>query len=188
MLIADEAHRLRTKSNNRFTRKADKSNQPQINELIDAAKTAVFFIDDKQGVRPGDIGSSSYIKESAQKRGCTVHEYELSIQFRCSGSESFINWVNNTLGIERTANVIWDDPVNFEVKIYGSPFDVENAIKKKVSEGYTGRMAAGFCWQWSKARIDGTLIDDVVVDEFKRPWNAPRKQLHIVVMALISES
>ena len=172
VLIADEAHRLRTTSNSRFTKKTEQSDQPQIRELISAAKTAVFFIDDKQGVRPGEIGSSSYIKDSAQKNGCSVHEYELGIQFRCSGSEAFIGWVNNTLGIERTANVILDNLENFEVKIYGSPLEVENAIKKKVAAGYSGRMTAGFCWEWSFPRHDKTLIDDVIVGDYRRPWNA----------------
>jgi uncharacterized protein len=32
---------------------------------------------------------------------------------------------------------------------------------------------AGFCWPWSKPNPDETLVDDVVVGDFRRPWNAP---------------
>jgi hypothetical protein len=47
----------------------------------------VFFIDDLQVVRPGEIGSTGYIKEYAQRASCNIFEYQLEAQFRCSGSE-----------------------------------------------------------------------------------------------------
>jgi uncharacterized protein len=33
-------------------------------------------------------------------------------------------------------------------------------------------MTSGFCWKWSKPNTDGTLADDVIIGDFKRPWNA----------------
>jgi hypothetical protein len=33
-------------------------------------------------------------------------------------------------------------------------------------------MAAGFCWPWSDPNPDGTLIEDVQIGSYKRPWNA----------------
>jgi hypothetical protein len=72
VLIADEAHRIRETSNSRFTKRIDRSNIPQIKELLHAAKVAVFFIDDDQVVRPGEIGSVQHIRESAKENnsGC----------------------------------------------------------------------------------------------------------------------
>ncbi len=32
-------------------------------------------------------------------------------------------------------------------------------------------MSAGYCWRWSDARTDGTLVDDVVIGGWERPWN-----------------
>ena len=86
VLIADEAHKIRETSNNRFTPKTKQSKLSQIEELVKASKTSVFFIDDNQVVRPGEIGSVGYIKESAQKMHCEVREFELDAQFRCGGS------------------------------------------------------------------------------------------------------
>jgi hypothetical protein len=99
VLISDEAHRIRKTSSSRFTPKAERSDVPQVQEIINAGKVSVFFIDDDQVVRPDEIGSVQYIRSNAEIAGCTVHEYELEVQFRCSGSEAFVNWVNNTLGI-----------------------------------------------------------------------------------------
>jgi DUF2075 family protein len=33
-------------------------------------------------------------------------------------------------------------------------------------------MTAGFCWPWSNPQADGTLKDDVVICDYRRPWNA----------------
>jgi DUF2075 family protein/DNA replication protein DnaC len=172
VLIADEAHRIRETSNSRFTPALQKSNATQIEELINAAKVGVFFIDDNQIVRPNEIGSAEYIKERAEKNNCKYFEYELEAQFRCSGSDAFVNWINNTLGIRRTANVIWDQSETFDFKIFNSPQELENAIRQKISEGNTGSVTAGFCWDWSMPNADGTLREDVVIYDYKRPWNA----------------
>ncbi len=173
VLICDEAHRIRVTSNDRFTPKANRSDNPQIDELFDAAKVNVFFIDDKQGVRPLEIGSADYIRDAAARRGSRVFDYQLEAQFRCAGSDGFVNWVSNTLEIERTANVLWDaGDEQFDFRIMDSPAALETAIRQRVFDGNTGRMVAGFCWPWSKPKADRTLEDDVVIGDFGRPWNA----------------
>jgi DUF2075 family protein len=172
VLLADEAHRIRQTSVSRFTRKEDRTGLPQIEELIRASKSAVFFIDDYQIVRPGEIGSVQYIKESAERMGCKILEYELQVQFRCNGSDAFVNWINNTLGIRRTANVIWERKEEFDFQILDSPEAVEKAIREKVTQGNTGRVTAGYCWHWSMPDSEGNLKDDVVIGDYRRPWDA----------------
>jgi hypothetical protein len=172
VLICDEAHRIRETSNSRFTRRRSRSIRSQIQEILDASKVSVFFIDDKQGVRPDEIGSASYIQEQAKKNNCKVFEYQLEAQFRCAGSDGFVNWVNNTLGIERTANILWNEQDDFDFKIFSTPYALEAAIKDTVRKGYSARVTAGFCWPWSRPNHDGTLIDDVQISDYHRPWNA----------------
>jgi DUF2075 family protein len=41
-----------------------------------------------------------------------------------------------------------------------------------MEHGYSARMTAGFCWRWSDARKDGTLVPDVEIDDWARPWNS----------------
>nr|WP_208837117.1 DNA/RNA helicase domain-containing protein [Paenibacillus cellulositrophicus] len=172
VLICDEAHRIRKNSNSRFTKKEYRSNLPQIAEIINASKVSVFFIDDNQVVRPDEIGSVSYIAKFALENNCKIYFEELDAQFRCNGSDGFINWINNTLSIKKTANILWDSDDDFEFKIFNSPVDLDNAIKEKVGEGHSARLTAGFCWKWSDQQQDGSLVEDVVVGDFKRPWNA----------------
>lgn len=172
VLICDESHRIRENSNNRFTPKAQRSSKPQIREILDAAKVSVFFIDDKQVVRPNEIGSTAHIRQHAAEIDAELTEFELEVQFRCAGSDGFVNWVDNTLAIRRTANVIWEGRDGFDFQIVSSPQELEDMIRGKSASGFTARVAAGFCWPWSVARDDGTLVDDVVIGDYRRPWDA----------------
>ena len=172
VLICDESHRIRETSANRYTKQADRSTKPQVRELIEASKVSVFFIDDRQIVRPNEIGSSEHIRHHAQELGADISEYELDVQFRCAGSDGFVNWINNTLGIQRTANVIWDGADGFDFRIFDSAESLEAAIREKGAAGFSARVTAGFCWRWSEPRPDGTLVDDVVIGTYKRPWDA----------------
>jgi uncharacterized protein len=179
VLICDESHRIRETSNSRFMKKESRSTKPQVRELIEAAKVAVFFIDDRQVVRPNEVGSTPHIREHAEAIGAAVTEYELEVQFRCAGSDGFVNWIDNTLGIRRTANVIWEGAENFEFRVFESPDALESEIRLKAAEGFSSRVAAGFCWPWSIPRDDGTLVDDIVIDNYKRPWDAKPGNWHL---------
>ncbi|PIT87505.1 MAG: hypothetical protein COU31_02585 [Candidatus Magasanikbacteria bacterium CG10_big_fil_rev_8_21_14_0_10_40_10] len=147
------------------------SGTPQIRELIQTSKIGVFFIDDNQNVRPNETGSAEYIKDTAVEMEYEVHEYELEAQFRCSGSEAFVNWINNTFGIKRTANVIWDQKEEFDFQIVDSPQELYKKITQKNAEKQgSARLVAGFCWPWSKPNSDGTLVNDVRIGDFQMPW------------------
>lgn len=172
VMICDEAHRIRITSNQRFTPSARRSTKPQIEELLHASKVSVFFVDDRQVVKPDEIGSSTYIRDAAITAGVNVTQFELEAQFRCGGNAGFINWVNNTLELERTANVLFNDAEEYEFRVASCPEELEGWIRDRVAEGRTARLAAGFCWPWSKPRPDGTLINDVTIGNFARPWNA----------------
>lgn len=172
VLICDESHRLRRESADRFTAKEKRTGVPQIEELLRASKVSVFLIDDRQRVRPDEIGSSNYVREHASARGCRVFEHELEAQFRCAGSDAFLAWIDNTLEIARTAHVLWEGDEAFEFEVLASAEELDARIRTRLAEGHTARLTAGFCWPWSKPRADGTLVDDVQVGSFRRPWNA----------------
>lgn len=171
VLVLDEAHRIREFSWNWRTPKRLRTETTQLEELLRAAKIAVFFIDDMQVVRPGEVGSSELIRRSAAGLGIDVVEFALEAQFRCNGSEAFVAWLENTLEIRRTANVIWDSRDAFEFVVVDSPQELEAWVRARSKRG-TARLSAGFCWPWSNPRPDGSLVDDVAIDGWSMPWNA----------------
>lgn len=171
-IICDEAHRIRQSSNNRFMKKEARSDLPQVEELMRSAKVCVFFIDDRQVVRPGEVGSSHLIRDTARALGIEIFEHELETQFRCGGSDAFVGWVDNTLDVDATPFVMWDAGEEFDFQIVDTPHELEAMIRNKAAEGYTARLTAGFCWPWSDPNEDGTLARDVVLGDWSMPWNA----------------
>jgi len=172
VLILDEAHRIRSTSAFQYLAKEKRSGLPQVEELIRAAKVSVFFIDDLQIVRPKEVGSADLIRRTALEMNCDLREFELDAQFRCGGSDGFVNWVDNTLSIRRTANVLWDNSEGIDFQIVEDIQGLEALIRKRNTEGNSARLTAGFCWPWSDPSRDGQLVNDVVVGEWSMPWNA----------------
>jgi len=173
VLILDEAHRLRETSASRFTPRAKRSDLKQVDELIGAAKTSVFFIDDLQGVRPNEVGDTALILEAAERNGAEASVFELETQFRLAGSKAFLSWVDHTLGLDETATPIWEaGKETFDFQIVDSVEQLDAMIRSKADEGQSARLTAGFCWPWSDPEPDGTLVNDVKVGDWQMPWNA----------------
>ncbi len=179
ILIADEAHRARLKSFDRF-RKDKCSANPQIQDLINAARVPVFFLDEHQVVKPGEVGTLAAIKSYAQQLNVRHHHVSLEGQWRCGGSIAYDLWVRRLLGLG-SEDGEWDGDAspepwvgdeNFEVVVARSPADMEATLSAKLAEGWTARMTAGYCWPWSKPNPDKTLPPDVRIGDWERPWNA----------------
>ncbi|EDY63860.1 ATP/GTP-binding protein [Streptomyces pristinaespiralis ATCC 25486] len=171
-LICDEAHRIRETSANRFTRAGLRTGRAQIDELIDVAYVPVFFLDEHQVVRPGEMGTVADIKEAATKRGIPCHVVPLDSQFRCGGSDAYLRWVVRLLGLESGGPVTWDPDGRMQLLVADSPQEMEAFLEARRAQGYGARMSAGYCWRWSPEPKPGEpLPPDVVIGDWARPWN-----------------
>jgi hypothetical protein len=171
VLILDEAHRIRETSANRYTKAAQRTGRPQIDELIAAARVPVFLLDEHQVVRPGELGTVDEIRSYAADLGLPVHVIPLDDQFRCGGSIAYVRWVQRLLGLQPGGPEVWRDEGGFEVRAADSPEELEAMLVQRRREGFGARITAGFCWPWSDPREDGSLVDDVVIGSWSRPWN-----------------
>jgi hypothetical protein len=172
VLISDEAHRIRSTSANRFTPARLRTDRAQIDELLDAARVPVFLLDEHQVVRPGELGSVDVVLAAARQRGLNVERVDLDAQFRSGGSRAYEHWVLRLLGLEPGGPVPWEGDDTFVLELADTPQSLEIALASRIDQGLTARMTAGFCWPWSKPK-SGTLVDDVVIGEWQRPWNNP---------------
>jgi len=170
-LILDEAHRIRETSVNRWTKAEFRSGRPQIDELIAAARVPVFLLDEFQVVRPGEQGTVEDIEANARARGIRVEKISLDAQFRCGGSEEYLLWVKRLLGLTPGGPIDWIGDPRFDVEVVDSPAEMEASLATRIDDGYSGRIAAGYCWPWSDPRPDGTLVRDVKIGGWSRPWN-----------------
>jgi hypothetical protein len=170
-LILDEAHRIRESSVSRWTRAEHRTGRPQVEELIDAARVPVFLLDEFQVVRPGEQGTVEDIEKHAANRGIHVEKVDLDAQFRCGGSEEYVRWVKRLLGLLPGGPIEWTGDPHFEVEVADSPWELEAHLSTKLAGGYSARIAAGYCWPWSDPRKDGSLVADVQIGDWSRPWN-----------------
>lgn len=171
VLILDEAHRLRQTSANRFTRAALRTGRSQLDELVSAARVPVFLLDEHQIVRPGEMGTVAEIRNHAEAHGIAVVEVSLDDQFRCGGSASYIEWVLRLLDLNPGGPVVWDGDDTFDLLVADSPSELEDQLRAEMDAGANARMAAGYCWPWSDPTPQQTLIPDVSIDGWSRPWN-----------------
>ncbi|WP_369361098.1 DNA/RNA helicase domain-containing protein [Streptomyces sp. cg2] len=171
VLLCDEAHRIRETSANRYTRAEQRTGRPQVDELIDVARVPVFLLDQHQVVRPGEIGRVAEIRAAAERRGLRCREVSLDSQFRCGGSDAYLQWVVRLLGLEGDGPVAWEPDGRMELEIAESPAEMEAFLEDRRAKGYGARMSAGYCWRWSDARPGEPLPADVVIGDWARPWN-----------------
>jgi len=66
---------------------------------------------------------------------------------------------------------VWEGDGRFDLRVAETPEEMEAFLAAKQTAGETARMTAGYCWPWSDPRPDGTLVDDVKVGGWSRPWN-----------------
>lgn len=170
VLLVDEAHRISNNANNQYTPSNKRTNLSQIQTIVRASKISVFFIDDKQAIRSVEIGSSELIRDCAKEYEADIVEIELKSQFRCNGSDNYLDWLEQ---------VIYNKPIKssfkkeeFDFRVFDDPQTLYEEIKKKDNvENQTARLTAGFCWPWSSDLDEnGNLVKDVTIDKFAMPW------------------
>ncbi len=163
-LIVDEAHRLNEKSG-----MFQNLGENQVKEIINAAKTSIFFVDDFQMVTTKDIGSTLEIKKWCNYYQADVYEDTLISQFRCNGSDSYLSWIDNVLDINPEATDEFD--FDYDIRICDSPQEVRNLIVEKNKINNKSRMVAGYCWNWIRDGKNNSDIHDIEIGDFGMSWN-----------------
>lgn len=166
VLVIDEAHRLKGKGAYQY------KGESMVEDMVRAARVSVFFIDEGQRVSWQDIGSIDAIRSAAKKFGVTFHEpLPLVAQFRCGGSDGYLNWLDDVLQIRSTANFDGWQGGQYEFKVFDRAEELHAALKAKNAEN-KARLVAGYSWEWPTAgRERGTQTMHVRADGLALPWN-----------------
>jgi DUF2075 family protein len=179
-LVVDEAHRLNEKSG-----LYGNLGENQIKELVSAAKCTIFFIDEDQRVTLADIGTKKAIRDFAEAKGAVVEEYALASQFRCSGSDGYLAWLDDVLDIRGTANTTLDQGI-FDFRVFDTPIELHNAIETK-NDRNKARVVAGYCWPWASKK-DPKAYDIAIGEDYRRRWNLDQDgSLWIIAKDSVSE-
>lgn len=114
---------------------------------------------------------------NSQVKEIEVHSIELKTQFRCNGSDNYLDWIDDLIyKDEATVNangVAFGDEYQFEV--IDSPRELELKIRSLNNPAdnprQVARLVAGWCWNWSKTlQSNGDLQHDVKIGDWSMPW------------------
>ncbi|MDT7518010.1 DUF2075 domain-containing protein [Rhodoferax sp. TBRC 17660] len=165
VLIVDEAHRLNEKSG-LFSHLGEN----QVKEVISSSRCTVFFVDDNQRVTLKDIGSSDELRFRAGKAGAEVTELQLTSQFRCNGSDGYLEWLDNTLDIRRTENPTLDTG-EYDFRVFDNPEELHALIALKNRTNNRSRVVAGYCWKWPSKKDPAAWDIQLPEFDYRRRWN-----------------
>ncbi len=183
MLIVDEAHRLNI-TGGRFGHSKN-----QVEEIIKASKVAVFFIDENQRVDLKDIGSKDEILKQAKNFNCQVDEsVRLTSQFRCGGSDDYLRWIDQLLGISYTGQVMLSR-ASYPVVVCDTPGEIMREIKQKNRKNNKSRCVAGYCWDWPQEERNNPNYYSIKIPEynFKAQWNLDNDQTWSISEGSVSQ-
>ena len=166
-LIVDEAHRLVKKMYGDWT------GENQVKECINASLLTVFLLDEDQAVTTKDIGSVQEISKWCKELGSTIimrDETKLTSQFRCNGSDAYIQFIDNLLQRgEETLNVPLSE-LNYDFRVFDDASTMRDALREKNAINNKARMVAGYCYDWNVKNRRGD-IDIILPGGFQAKWN-----------------
>lgn len=164
-LIVDEAHRLNEKGG-LYRNQGDH----QVRELIRSARCTVFFVDNDQRVTLHDIGHSDELRKIAREFDAEITDLELASQFRCSGSDAYLAWLDNSLSIRQTANDVLDSG-EYDFRVFDSPQEMHALIELKNRSNNKSRVVAGYCWEWQSKKKASAWDIEFLEFGYRRQWN-----------------
>tara|TARA_Y100000031_G_scaffold127432_1_gene145094 strand:+ start:7947 stop:9815 length:1869 start_codon:yes stop_codon:yes gene_type:complete len=165
VLVVDEAHRLNAKSG-MFKNKGEN----QIKELINSSKFSVFFIDESQRIDIHDIGTKSEIERCAKIFNAHIKTIPLESQFRCNGSDGYLAWLDDLLGIKETANYDGFEK-QYDFRVIDDPDELKKLIFEKNKIKNKARLLAGYCWDWKKEGKNKSSVSDINIGKLSMSWN-----------------
>ena len=166
-LIVDEAHRLVKRMYGDWT------GENQVKECIHASLLTVFLLDEDQAVTTKDIGSVQEISKWCRELGSTIimrEETKLYSQFRCNGSDAYIQFIDNLLQRQEESVPISLSELNYDFRVFDDPSAMREALREKNLINNKARMVAGYCYNWNVKNGRGD-VDIELPGGFQAKWN-----------------
>ena len=166
-LIVDEAHRLVEKMYR------DWNGKNQVMECINASLLSIFLIDEDQAVTTKDIGSIDEIKKWCEALGSRLilnKDTKLVSQFRCNGSDAYIQFVDNLLQRSEEQVDVNISDLDYDFRVFDDPVAMRDALRDLNAVNNKARMVAGYCYDWNVKHNRGEW-DIELPGGFKAKWN-----------------
>ena len=172
VILVDEAHLLWTQGKQSY------QGTNQLEDLRKLGKVVVIIFDQHQVLRSQQIVESAQLQKMVGEALKSDNLIELKNQLRIDASESTIQWVRALVDHQKVEKLQPDS--KYEIKVFDSPKDLEDAIQLKnrsdLDSHYANgisRLVATFDWTFSTGSkpSDGSPTWDVKIGDWRMPWN-----------------
>lgn len=172
VILVDEAHLLWTQGKQSY------QGTNQLEDLRKLGKVVVIIFDQHQVLRSQQIVEAAQLQKMVGEALKSDNLIELKNQLRIDANESTIQWVRDLVDHQKVGKLQSDS--KYEIKVFDSPKDLENAIQIKnrsdLDSHYANgisRLVATFDWTFSTGSkpSDGSLTWDVKIGDWRMPWN-----------------
>lgn len=152
-----------------------------VSRLLRLSKVGVFFLDERQIIRPNEGITADRLTQLIRESGAEVTSIDLTSQFRCGGSQRYQDWLD-TLLCPIAQPRPWDRG-DYDLAVVASPVQLQDWVDKHTADGKVARITAGFCWPWDRKRsVRLPLLAEVAITwtdpttgeqrTWSRPWNS----------------
>ena len=172
VILVDEAHLLWTQGKQSY------QGTNQLEDLRKLGKVVVIIFDQHQVLRSQQIVEAAQLQRMVGEALKSDNLIELKNQLRIDANESTIQWIRDLVDHQKVGKLQPDS--KYEIKVFDSPKDLENAIQIKnrsdLDSHYANgisRLIATFDWTFSgKSKpADGSPTWDVKIGDWRMPWN-----------------
>lgn len=161
IVVIDEGHLLLTANNQAY------QGGNHLKDILSKSKVIVLVYDDNQIMNKSQIWvDDSFLTLQHQAR-LSGNLIELNNQMRIKASESTISWIRNIIDKREISKLKEDN--NYDIQIFNSPKEVQDAIKLKDKNRHLGisRLIATYNWEYSSQSKPGENIKIVINIDIK---------------------
>ncbi len=179
LLVVDEAHRLRQRSNQEAASQNksfhdinvklfgdDDKEITQLDWVRKLSKHQVLLLDIDQTVRPGDLPRELTLR-LVQEAKAQARFQKLVSQMRIPNGSDYVDYVTQVLSKSGSASS--SSFGEYEVKFFDSFAEMHSAIKNLNDEHGLSRVIAGYGWPWVSQ--GGKASHDFTIDGVPLVWN-----------------
>ena len=148
-------------------------NQQRLLLYLALPEYTLFLLDEDQAVTTKDIGSVQEISKWCKELNSTIimrEETKLTSQFRCNGSDAYIQFVDNLLQRGKESVRIPLSELNYDFRIFDDPSQMREALREINAINNKARMVAGYCYDWNVKNHRGD-VDISLPGGFQAKWN-----------------
>lgn len=170
----DEAHLLWTQGKQSYR------GDNQLQDILDRAKVTVVMFDENQILTTEQFWEAELL-EKYRKRAKEANNYlTLKNQMRMHADQKTLDWIDSFTK-EGKVQKIPKSPMNYEIRVFNSPEEMDRAIQRKAGSAQTSlsRIIATYDWDYNSNSRQTDRVKkywEVIIDQWHKPWNRELEQ------------